>query len=124
MAFLQIGYSIYYYSFPQKLLGDARRSKLTIVNQNAGPDKISLYNGQKSQRQFPIVSQPQKQIQQKPLIQTSPPTAPKPVTNFVNKYNPDQITTTKPTIKSVDDIYTAQKKDDYSKLHYNNNIRF
>lgn len=105
-------------------IGDARRSKHTIVNQNAGPDKISLYNGQ-SQRQLTTVLQnkPQySQPQSKPVNVAAPQQSVtvKPVTSIINNYSPAQDivkkvvterTTTTTTAANIQ-FYSTQKKDD------------
>lgn len=106
------------------IIGDARRSKHTIVNQNAGPDKISLYNGQ-SQRQLTTVlqSKPQySQPQSKPVSVAAPQqtVTVKPVTSIINNYSPAQdivkkvVTerSTTTTTAANNHFYSAQKKDD------------
>lgn len=105
-------------------IGDARRSKHTIVNQNAGPDKISLYNGQ-SQRQLTTVlqSKPQySQPQPKPVNAAVPQqtVTVKPSTSIINNYSPAQdiirkVVTEKTTTNTAatnNQFYSTQKKDD------------
>lgn len=108
--------------------GDARRSKLTIVNQNSGPDKISLYNNGQSQRQTPVLTQTQQQHKPKSIdqgptqhAQQTQASITKPVKNFVNRYTPEPITTKQPSTTekvatSIANFYAQQKKDDYSSM--------
>lgn len=108
----------------ESLIGDARRSKHTIVNQNAGPDKISLYNGQ-SQRQPTTVLQSKPQFHQpqpKPATVSVPQqsTTVKSVTSIINNYSPAQDSvkkvvtekTTTTTTATNNQFYSNQKKDE------------
>lgn len=95
--------------------GDARRSKLTIVNQASGPEKISLYNGQaqsthnnanfghtgRSNQQLFNNNQPSAKI---------PTTIAKPVANNLSSIGEPQKIVKKPTTTTSTSTTTTTRK--------------
>lgn len=99
--------------------GDARRSKLTIVNQASGPEKISLYNGQVqpalNNNNFGHTGrskQPQFNTNQQTPVAKIPTTVVKPVGNsFANIGEPQKISrsTTTTTTTTTSTTTTTRK---------------